>query len=55
MGQIAQATNGASVVLEHRFFGLSNPGPDLSARSLATHTLDQAIADLVYFVNNVKC
>jgi len=54
VGTLAQAANGASVVLEHRFYGLSNPGPDLSATSLALHTLDQAVADLVYFAQNAK-
>ena len=41
-------------MLEHRFFGLSNPYPDLSEKSLAVHTLENAIDDLVYFANNVK-
>jgi len=41
-------------VLEHRFFGFSNPYPDLSEKSLAVHTLENAIDDLVYFANNVK-
>jgi len=41
-------------VLEHRFFGLSNPYPDLTEKSLAVHTLENAIDDLVYFANNVK-
>ena len=38
--------------MEHRFYGLSNPGPDLSASSLVLHTLDQAVEDLVYFAEN---
>lgn len=32
------------MVLEHRFFGLSNPYPDLSEKSFKYHTLDQAVA-----------
>lgn len=52
-GLIAQPNNGATVVLEHRFFGLSNPYQNLSATAFAVHTIDQAIEDLVYFARNV--
>ncbi|KAJ6515446.1 serine carboxypeptidase S28-domain-containing protein [Mycena sanguinolenta] len=52
-GQIAQQENGAAIVLEHRFYGLSNPRPDLSVASLRLHTIQQAIDDLQYFANNV--
>ncbi|KAJ7625515.1 serine carboxypeptidase S28-domain-containing protein [Roridomyces roridus] len=52
-GQIAQQENGATIVLEHRFFGLSNPLPDLSVNSLRLHTIQQAIDDLEYFTQNV--
>lgn len=52
-GQIAQQENGAAVVLEHRFYGLSNPLPDLSVKSLKLHTIQQAIDDLDYFTKNV--
>ncbi|TFK81243.1 hypothetical protein K466DRAFT_532012 [Polyporus arcularius HHB13444] len=31
-GMIMQATDGAGIVLEHRFFGLSNPYPDLPVK-----------------------
>ena len=53
-GQIAQQENGATIVIEHRFYGLSNPYPDLSVKSFAVHTLDQAIEDFDYFAKNVK-
>ncbi|KAJ7437078.1 peptidase S28 [Mycena galericulata] len=52
-GQIAQQENGAAVVLEHRFYGFSNPLPDLSVNSLRLHTIQQAIDDLEYFTQNV--
>lgn len=52
-GQIAQKFNGAVVILEHRFFGDSNPLPDLSVQSLRLHTVQQAIDDLAYFAQNV--
>ncbi|KAG8750277.1 hypothetical protein FRC12_012959 [Ceratobasidium sp. 428] len=52
-GQIAQASNGAVVFLEHRFFGQSNPYPNLKDSSLKYLSVDQAIEDLDYFANNV--
>ena len=53
-GQIAQQQSGATIVLEHRYYGLSNPFNNLSTASLQFHTIQQAIDDLVYFANNVK-
>ena len=52
-GQIAQQEHGATIVMEHRFFGLSNPYPDLSEESFRVLNIQQAIDDLVYFANNV--
>ncbi|QRW04214.1 Serine carboxypeptidase S28 [Ceratobasidium sp. AG-Ba] len=52
-GQMAQATNGAVAFLEHRFFGQSNPYPNLNDTSLRYLTVEQAIEDLAYFANNV--
>lgn len=53
-GQIAQQQSGATIVLEHRFFGLSNPYPNLNETSLVYLTIQQAMDDLVYFAQNVK-
>ncbi|KAE9406811.1 hypothetical protein BT96DRAFT_987080 [Gymnopus androsaceus JB14] len=53
-GQIAQQQSGATIVLEHRFFGLSNPYPNLTETSLAYLTIQQAMDDLVYFAQNVE-
>ncbi|TEB30029.1 hypothetical protein FA13DRAFT_563022 [Coprinellus micaceus] len=53
MGVLAQELNGATIVLEHRFYGQSNPYPDLSVESLRVHTIQQAIDDLQYFAENV--
>ncbi|KAF9044514.1 hypothetical protein BDZ89DRAFT_1058999 [Hymenopellis radicata] len=50
---VAQATTGASIVLEHRFFGQSNPYPDLSEQSLKYLTLQQNIDDMVYLAQNI--
>jgi hypothetical protein len=52
-GVIAQQENGATIVLEHRFFGFSNPCPDLTVSSLRLLTIHQAVNDLVYFAENV--
>lgn len=53
-GLIAQQQNGATVLIEHRFFGLSNPYPNLSSQSLAFLTIQQAIDDLVYFAQQAN-
>jgi hypothetical protein len=53
-GLIAQQQGGATILVEHRFYGLSNPYPDLSVKSFQVHTLDQAIEDFDYFAKNVK-
>ncbi|KAI0333427.1 peptidase S28 [Cubamyces sp. BRFM 1775] len=52
-GKLAEKYNGAVAVLEHRFFGESNPYPDLSVKSFSVHTIQQAIDDHEYFVKNV--
>ncbi|KAG2127725.1 serine carboxypeptidase S28-domain-containing protein [Suillus bovinus] len=52
-GLIAQQQNGATVLVEHRFFGYSNPYDNLTSQSLALLTIQQAIDDLEYFVNTV--
>ena len=53
-GQLAQAQSGTTIVLEHRYYGLSNPFDDLSSASMRFHTIQQAIDDLEYFAKNVK-
>ncbi|KAF9023153.1 peptidase S28 [Hymenopellis radicata] len=50
---VAQATTSASIALEHRFFGQSNPYPDLSEESLQYLTLQQNIDDMVYLAQNI--
>ncbi|KAK0200130.1 serine carboxypeptidase S28-domain-containing protein [Desarmillaria ectypa] len=52
-GVIAQKYGGAAIVLEHRFFGESNPYPNLNVDSFRYHTIAQAIEDNVYFARNV--
>ncbi|KAK0439522.1 peptidase S28 [Desarmillaria tabescens] len=52
-GVIAQKYGGAAIVLEHRFFGESNPYPNLNVDSFQYHTIAQSIEDNVYFARNV--
>ena len=40
-------------MLEHRFFGESNPYPNATTQSLEVLTTQQAINDLVYFAQTV--
>jgi len=53
-GFLAQSNKGAALVLEHRFFGRSNPFPTLSERNLSRLTLNQTLEDIVYFATNVE-
>ncbi|OTA67061.1 peptidase S28 [Hypoxylon sp. EC38] len=52
--QLAKATNGLGVILEHRYYGKSIPVPDFSTENLRFLTTDQALADTAYFAQNVK-
>jgi Serine carboxypeptidase S28 len=51
--QLAKATYGIGVVLEHRYYGTSMPTSDLSTENLRFLTTDQALADEVYFAQHV--
>lgn len=53
-GLIAQQERGCTIILEHRFYGLSKPYPELTEENLRVHTIQQAIDDLVYFAQNVR-
>ena len=53
LAQLAQASNGVGVVLEHRYYGNSFPTPDLSTENLRFLTTDQALADTAYFAQNI--
>ncbi|KAJ2456875.1 hypothetical protein GGI02_006203, partial [Coemansia sp. RSA 2322] len=43
--ELAQKTNGLVVAVEHRFYGKSNPMPDLSGPSLRYHTVENVLED----------
>ncbi|KAL1746822.1 serine carboxypeptidase S28-domain-containing protein [Schizophyllum fasciatum] len=53
-GLIAQQENGLLVIMEHRFYGQSNPYPNLNEASLKYLTIEQAIQDNIYFARNVR-
>ena len=46
--------HGATVLVEHGFFGYSNPYDNLTSQSLELLAIQQAIDDLVYFAQNVN-
>lgn len=52
--QLAKATGGVGVILEHRYYGKSIPVEDFSTESLRFLTTDQSLADTAYFAKNVK-
>ncbi|KAJ1898055.1 hypothetical protein LPJ66_002990 [Kickxella alabastrina] len=52
--ELAESTNGILVAVEHRFFGQSNPMPDLSASSLKYLTLDNTLEDFAQIIRAAK-
>lgn len=50
----AAENNALYVALEHRFYGQSNPKPDLSVASLRYLSSQQALADAAVFVDTMK-
>jgi hypothetical protein len=50
---LAEQQSGSVIIIEHRFYGLSNPIDNLKSESLKYHTIQQAIDDLEYFTKNV--
>ncbi|CAI6093388.1 unnamed protein product [Clonostachys chloroleuca] len=53
VNEVAKATNGLGVILEHRYYGSSIPVPDFSTENLRFLTTEQALADTAYFAKNV--
>ena len=51
--QLAKATGGIGVILEHRYYGKSFPTPDLSTENLRFLTTEQALADQAYFAQHI--
>ncbi|RYO86118.1 hypothetical protein DL764_009056 [Monosporascus ibericus] len=52
--ELAKATGGLGVILEHRYYGESIPVDSFSTQDLRFLTTEQALADTAYFANNVK-
>jgi hypothetical protein len=53
VAQLAQATHGLGVILEHRYYGESYPTADFSTENLRFLTTEQAVADMAYFAQHV--
>lgn len=51
--QLAKATKGVGVILEHRYYGESWPVEDTTTENLRFLTTDQALADTAYFAQHV--
>ncbi|RYP69583.1 hypothetical protein DL771_006020 [Monosporascus sp. 5C6A] len=52
--ELAKATGGLGVILEHRYYGESIPVDSFSTEDLRFLTTEQALADTAYFASNVK-
>ncbi|KAJ3492691.1 hypothetical protein NLG97_g5207 [Lecanicillium saksenae] len=53
-GAFAQNVGGATILLEHRYWGYSSPYTNLTTDNLELLNLDQHMQDLIYFANNVQ-
>ncbi|KAJ7667548.1 extracelular serine carboxypeptidase-like protein [Mycena polygramma] len=54
IGELAQATGGIGLIIEHRYYGQSFPVTNLTTDNLRWLTTDQSIADMAYFAQNVQ-
>lgn len=53
-GLFAEAVGGATILLEHRYWGDSSPYSVLTTENMTYLTLENSIKDLTYFANNVQ-
>ena len=53
-GAFAQEVHGAIVIIEHRYWGQSSPFDELTRENLKYLTLENSIADMTYFAQNVQ-
>lgn len=53
VAQLAEATGGIGVILEHRYYGTSFPTEDLSTENYRFLTTEQALADQAYFAQHI--
>ncbi|SMR42317.1 unnamed protein product [Zymoseptoria tritici ST99CH_1E4] len=54
VAQVAAATHGIGVVLEHRYYGTSFPVANLTNESLRFLTTEQALADAAFFAQHIQ-
>ncbi|KAF2644403.1 hypothetical protein P280DRAFT_170756 [Massarina eburnea CBS 473.64] len=54
VNQVAKATNGIGVILEHRYYGTSFPFPNVTTENLRFLSTEQSLAEIDYFARNVK-
>ncbi|SMR55513.1 unnamed protein product [Zymoseptoria tritici ST99CH_1A5] len=54
MGLLAEELGGASIILEHRYWGDSNPFETLTTENMKYLTLENAIQDIIHFAQNVE-
>jgi len=54
VAELAAATGGMALILEHRYYGQSWPVPNLSTDNLRWLTTEQSIADVPYFAQHVS-
>lgn len=52
--EIAKEHNGMMYYTEHRYYGKSHPTQDLDSKNLQYLSVDQALADLAYFIESKK-
>ncbi|KAK5940921.1 hypothetical protein PMZ80_006198 [Knufia obscura] len=53
VAQLAEATGGIGVILEHRYYGTSFPTPNLTTENFRFLTTEQALADQAYFAQHI--
>ncbi|KAJ6630993.1 serine carboxypeptidase S28-domain-containing protein [Mycena sp. CBHHK59/15] len=53
-GAIAYAVGGATIVMEHRYWGASIPFANYSTANMKYFTIENAVADFAYFAQNVE-
>jgi len=51
--QVAKATGGVGVILEHRYYGKSFPTPDLTTKNMRFLSTEQSLAEINFFAKNV--
>ncbi|KAI9155704.1 putative extracellular serine carboxypeptidase [Paramyrothecium foliicola] len=54
IGWMAKEINAGAILLEHRYWGTSNPVPSYSTENMKYLTVENALQDLVYFAKNVQ-